>query len=153
MARKIRNTGRMIDVSSRLPVLEATLAEVPGLTAVFVYGSYGTPSQTPLSDVDIALLFADGGEPSVDQHTRLIGLVMEALREDDVSVTVLNRAPLAFQHKVLAEGRRLFVLDETALADFVERTVSRYSDFRIDETRFLDEYDRAVVEEYCSGPG
>jgi hypothetical protein len=75
------------------------------------------------------------------------------LHEDDVSVTLLNRAPLAFQHRVLAQGRRLLVRDEIAHADFLERTVTRYSDFAIDEARFFEEYDRALVEEYCGGTG
>jgi len=153
MTRKIRNTGRMIDVSARLPELESILSDVPGLAAVYLYGSYGTRFQTPLSDVDLALVFADGEEPSPRQHLELIGRITEALREDDVSVTILNTAPLAFRHRVLAEGRRLLLRDEIAHADFLERTVSRYCDFAIDEARFFEEYDRALIEEYCHGDG
>ncbi len=151
MTRKIRNTGRSIDVSRQLPALESMLAEVPGLAAAYLYGSYGTPFQTPLSDVDIALVFADGRVPSPQQHLELIGRVTQTLREDDVSVTILNNAPLAFRHRVLEQGRRLLVCDEIALADFVEQTISRYYDFAIDEARFFEEYDRALIEEYCHG--
>ena len=147
MTRKIRNTGRMIDVSERLPALESILGDVPGLAAVYLYGSYGTPFQTPLSDVDLALVFVDGEEPSPRQHLELIGRITEALREDDVSVTILNRAPLAFRHRGFGRrSRRLFLRDEIAHADFLERTVSRYCDFAIDEARFFEEYDRALIE-------
>jgi hypothetical protein len=52
---------------------------------------------------------------------------------------------------VLEQGRTLLVCDEIAHADFVERTISRYCDFAIDESRFFAEYDRALVEEYCHG--
>jgi len=131
MTRKIRSDGRAIDVSARLPALEETLREVPGLAAVYLYGSYGTPSQTPLSDIDIALVFQEGREPSPQQHLELIGRIIAALHEDDVSVTVLNDAPLALRHKVLAEGRRLLLLDEIAHADVLEHTITRYSDFAI----------------------
>jgi len=151
MTRKIRSDGRAIDVSAHLPALEETLGEVPGLAAVYLYGSYGTPSQTPLSDVDIALVFEEGREPSPQQHLELIGRIIAALHEDDVSVTVLNQAPLALRFKVLAEGRRLLLLDEIAHADVLEHTITRYSDFAIDEERFLREYDQALVEDYCSG--
>jgi predicted nucleotidyltransferase len=151
MTRKIRNTGRSIDVSEHLPALERAFRQVPGLASVYLFGSYETTSQTPLSDIDIALVFRDGHEPSPGQHMELIGTVTEALREDDVSVTVLNKAPLSFRHKVLAEGRRLLLLDEVAHADFVESTITRYSDFAIDERRFFEEYDRALVEDYGSG--
>ncbi len=153
MTRKIRNTGRMIDVSDRLPALVEMLDDEPGLVAVYLYGSYGTPDQTPLSDIDLGLLFTDDQVPTPKEHVALITRIIEVLREDDVSVTVLNKAPLAFQHRVLAQGRRLLVRDEIAHADFVERTVTRYSDFAIDEARFFEEYDRALVEEYCGGTG
>jgi predicted nucleotidyltransferase len=153
MTRKIRNTGRAIDVSAHLEEFKRALRDVPGLAAVYLYGSYGTPFQTPLSDVDIALIFGEEIEPSSAPQVELIGRVAGALHEDDVSVTILNRAPLAMQHSVLAEGRPLLILDEIAHADFVERTITRYSDFAIDEARFFEEYDRALVEEYCGGSG
>ena len=37
--------------------------------------------------------------------------------EDDVSVTVLNRDPVMFQHRVLATGRSLVCTDPRALAE------------------------------------
>jgi len=72
MTRKIRNTGRAIDVSAHLEKLKRTLGEVPGLAAVYLYGSYGTPFQTPLSDIDIALIFSEENEPSSAQYAGLI---------------------------------------------------------------------------------
>lgn len=153
MTRKIRNTGRAIDVSDRIPALVEMLGNEPGLVAVYLYGSYGTPDQTPLSDIDLGLLFTDDQVPTPKEHVALITRIIGVLREDDVSVTVLNKAPLAFQHRVLAHGRRLLVRDEIAHADFVERTVTRYSDFAVDEARFFEEYDRALVEEYYGGTG
>jgi predicted nucleotidyltransferase len=136
-----------------MPTLLELLGNEPGLVAAYLYGSYGTPDQTPLSDIDLALLYADDLVPTPTQHMALIGQITQTLREDDVSVTLLNRAPLAFQHQVLAQGRQLLVRDEIAHADFLERTVTRYSDFAIDEARFFEEYDRALVEEYCGGTG
>jgi len=153
MTRKIRNTGRAIDVSAHMAALVRLLGRVRGLAAAYLYGSYGSQFQTPLSDVDIGVLFSDGDEPSFKQRLQLIGRISEVLHEDDVSVTVLNSAPLAFQHRVLAEGRPLLICDEIAHADFLERTISRYGDFAIDEARFFEEYDKALVEEYCSGSG
>jgi predicted nucleotidyltransferase len=91
MARKISNSGRTIEVSSRLAALKEVLRGFPGLVAAYLYGSYGTPLQTPLSDVDIAVLFAKDEVPSSRRHLELIGLIVDALREEDVSVTLLNR--------------------------------------------------------------
>lgn len=151
--RKLHNDGKPIDVSAHLGRLEAALREVPGLAAVYLFGSYGTKYQTPLSDVDLGLVFTAGGIPDAEAHVTLIVKVTEALREDDVSVTVLNRAPLPLRHKVLAQGRQLFVFDDVALADFIEQTLGRYLDYQVDYARFLREYDTALVEEYGSGAG
>jgi len=153
MTRKIRNTGRAIDVSARLAALERTLRNVRGLAAVYLFGSYGTEFQTPLSDVDLALVFVDGATVTTKRLVELIGCITEALHEDDVSVTILNRAPLAFRFRVLAEGRLLLMLDEIAHADFLEATITRYSDFAVDEAGFKNEYDESLVEEYCDAAG
>ncbi len=128
VTRKIRNTGRTIDVDGRLPALERVLRGEESLVAVDVYGSYGTRFQTPLSDVDLAVLFADGSDPQGSGLMELIGTITGALREDDVSGLVLNRAPLAMQHRVLARGRRLIVVDEAPgdFEAFITAIVSAY---------------------------
>ena len=151
MIRKLRNTGRPIDIDDRLPELAHALREVPGLVAAYLYGSYGTPDQTPLSDVDLAVVYRAGEVPDFEQHLRLIGRVTGTLGEDDVSVTVLNRASVLFQRRVLREGRRLLVTDAVAHADFVESVIDRASDFDIDHRAFLREYDAALREDYGAG--
>jgi len=151
--RKLHNDGRTIDVSDRLPTLDAELRKVPGLAAVYLFGSYGTEHQTPLSDVDLAFVFAEGRVPDGKGHLSLIGTVTSALHEDDVSVSLLQRVPLALRFSILSKGRPLFVYDEIALADFVEETIDRYIDFAVDYEPFLRDYDRALVEEYARGAG
>lgn len=151
--RKLSHDGLRIDVDDRMPALETALREVPGLAACYLFGSYGTEWQTPLSDVDLALVFDSGRAPTFDDELELIGIVIEALEEEDVSVTVLNRAPLTLRFDVLSKGRPLFVFDEIALADFVEETIDRHGDFVVDRDRLAAEYDRALVEDYGHGSG
>jgi uncharacterized protein len=151
--RKLHNDGRRIEIDDRLPALEEALRGVPGLAACYLYGSYGTEWQTPLSDVDMGLIFRREQAPDFRGELALIGTVTDALREEDVSVTNLNRSPLALRFDVLSKGRPLFVFDEIALADFVEETIDRHADFAVDRDRFLAEYDRALVEEYVHGAG
>lgn len=148
MVRKLKVTGEPIRVDDELARLQSVFARHNGLAAVFLHGSYGTPEQTPLSDVDLAVVYRPGRLPTPDEELRLIGDVEDALGIDDVSVTVLNRAPLPFQFRVLASGRLLYCADAIALADFQERVCKLYGDFGIDYERFLSEYDRALVEAY-----
>lgn len=149
--RKIRNTGKVIDVKSRLDALGERFSAVPGLVAVYLYGSYDTPLQTPLSDVDLAVVFRGDTAPDADERLRLTGVAMDTLAEDDVSLTFLNRAPLPFQHEVLRTGRPLLVRDEVALADFRERVVHRYCDFVIDYEAMRTDYDEGLRQAHGSG--
>lgn len=149
--RKLRTDGRPFDVDARLPVLRELLGATDGLVAGYLFGSYGTPHQTPLSDVDVALVFRKGAVPSLDDELRLRGEILQALREEDVSIVILNRAQSPFQHRVLSEGRLLYCRDETALADFVEDVLRTYLDFSIDYRHFLQEYDQALRERYAHG--
>lgn len=149
--RKLRNTGVAIDVSAHLPALLEELRLNPAIVAVFLHGSYDTPYQTPLSDIDLAVLFRPGQVPDFDGHLELINQVTGDLHEDDVSVMILNTAPLSLQFAVVSKGRRLLVTDETALADFLETLFSRYGDFAVDEARFFAEYDQARREELAHG--
>ena len=151
--RKLRNDGVPLDIDNRLYELELSLRDIPGLCAVYLFGSYGSPHQTPLSDIDLALVFAPGRTSETPSETEITGRIVEALREEDVSVTILNRAPLVLQHKVLAEGRKLFLFDEIAHADFLERTLKLYCDFAVDYAAFLQDYDRTLAEEYADGTG
>lgn len=151
LMRKIRNTGKLIDVSSRLDTLVERFRDQPGLVALYLYGSYDTPQQTPLSDIDLAVLFEEGDAPGPRERLLLTGVAIEALEEDDVSLTFLNRAPLPFQHEVLRTGRPLLVLDDVALADFHQRVVHRYCDFAIDYEGMRADYDEGLRRAYGSG--
>lgn len=149
--RLLRVTGRPIDVEDRWDDLRQALERTPDLVAAYLFGSYGTKYQTPLSDVDLAFVFRLGREPDFDGEMSFRTDVLEAMREDDVSITILNKAPCVFQMKVLETGRRIYCADEIALADFVERVLNIHGDYIIDHKRFLKEYDAALVAEFGHG--
>jgi predicted nucleotidyltransferase len=146
--RKLRNDGKPIDLGSRLETLCEDLAGYEGLVAIYLYGSYGTSFQTPLSDVDLALVFRPDAVPDFSAQCELIGQAMSTLHEDDVSVTVLNHSPPVFQHRILSTGRLLRVTDPIALADFTEEVLRRHGDFVLKHRAFCREYDAALVEDY-----
>jgi predicted nucleotidyltransferase len=142
-------TGKPIDIEPYLDDLRNYLGGLDGLVAAWIYGSYGTPYQTPLSDVDLALLFRREKLPDFYGHGRLYTDIHAILHEEDVSVTILNRSPVLFQFRVLETGRQLVCSDPVALADFVESVISRHADYIVDHQRFCREYDQALVERYA----
>jgi predicted nucleotidyltransferase len=141
--------GKAIDVEPYLDDLRRYLEDLDGLVAAWIYGSYGTPEQTPLSDLDLALLFQRGRVPEFKRQLEIYAKIPEILhQDDDVSVTILNRSPVLFQFRVLETGRQLVCRDPIALADFVEFVISRHADYIVDHRRFAEDYDRALVERY-----
>ncbi|GAB6876933.1 type VII toxin-antitoxin system HepT family RNase toxin [Thermaerobacter litoralis] len=149
MVRKLRVTGEFLRVDERLGRLPGVFARFDGLVAAFLHGSYGTPHQTPLSDVDLAVVYRPERLPDLRELANLQGDVEDALGLEDVSVTVLNRTPLPFQLRVLTDGRVLYVADPVALADFRERVCKLYGDFEPDYRRLALDYDRALKEAYA----
>lgn len=149
--RKLSNDGVKIHVEDRLGSLEACLEGTEGLVAVYLFGSYGTPDQTPLSDVDLAFVFRPDALPSADSELQLRARVLDALRQDDVSITVLNRAPSPLQYRVLATGRLIYCASPVELADFVELVLNRHADFLPHYEAFLREYDAALADRGGSG--
>lgn len=140
--------GPATAVADRLPALVDRFREVPGLAALILYGSHGTARETPRSDVDLAVVFREDAPPTPEERLGLTSLAMEILRDEDVSLTFLDRAPLPFQHEVLRTGRTLLVQDDIALADFREEVVRRYCDFVIDYRLTLKDYDEGLRRAY-----
>lgn len=148
--RKLSNDGMRIDIEDRLGDLEVCLEETEGVVAAYLFGSYGTPDQTPLSDVDLAFVFRSDAAPSAEAELQLRARVLAALRQDDVSITVLNRAPSPFQYRVLSTGRLIYCASPVELADFVELVLNRHADFLPHYEAFLREYDAALALRYSS---
>ena len=141
--------GKKIDIEPYRDDLIRYLEGLDGLVAAWLYGSYGTPYQTPLSDLDLAVLFRRDRVPDLSEHGQLYIDLAEILHEDDdFSILILNRAPVLFQFRVLETGRQLVCRDPVALADFVEQVISRHADYIVDHQRFVEEYDQALVERY-----
>lgn len=143
-----RASGKAIDIEPYREDLLRYLEGLDGLVAAWIYGSYGTPYQTPLSDLDLAVLFRQDRVPDLSGEGKLHMDLARILHEEDFSVLILNRAPVRFQFRVLETGRQLVCRDPLALADFVERVISHHADFIVDHQRFIEEYDQALLEWY-----
>jgi predicted nucleotidyltransferase len=140
--------GKPIDIEPYREDLQKYLESQESLVAAWLYGSYGTPFQTPLSDLDLAVLYRRDRLPGLPEQGGVYTDLAALLHEEDLSITVLNRSPVLFQFRVLETGRLLVCRDPIALADFIESVISRHADFIVDHERFVHEYDEALVEQY-----
>lgn len=141
----------MINIDDRIPQLIQYFSRQEEILAAYLYGSYGTKYQTPLSDVDLALLFLPRTKLTARRCGEIISDIIDIANEEDINVVILNEANLLIQFGVLSTGRVLFVRDRGKLADFIERILKLYGDFQIDMKEFYREYDQGLREEFSKG--
>ena len=125
------------DINARLSTLGAALArECPDIEFVYLFGSLGTGSATPRSDVDLAIYVS----PSADQSlVRLEAARVSAkhLGTDAIDVVLLNTAPVALAGRVLTGRRVLFHRHPFLRHRYESSTARLFQDFRIREHRLL----------------
>lgn len=112
---------RNIDWESLQPVWES----IPDIVAVWAFGSARDGELRWGSDVDIGVLMAR--PPTFDEQLDLLGRLQGALQLDEVDLVILNEANVILRFEAVS-GRRLFVRDLSALAEFVSLTAREYED-------------------------
>jgi len=128
-----------VDLEQRLAGLgHAIAAATQDIEFAYVFGSVAARSQTPRSDIDVAIYVSDGA----DAHAARLDVAHAAakcLGTDAIDVVPLNRAPISLAGRVPASRR--VVLDRVPFARHrYESLVARmFQDFRIREHRLLAE--------------
>lgn len=116
------------------------------IMVLYLVGSHDTPYQTPLSDIDFAIISEQKLE--FEKQAQILGRFVDLLGTDNVDVIFLPGSGLPIQHKVISSGRLLYSRDETFLADFIECTIKSYGDFEIFLNRFYQDYDAGMRREF-----
>jgi predicted nucleotidyltransferase len=150
MARLDKKPG-FINIDHRLPALVKTFEKNKDILAAYLYGSYGTAEQTPLSDVDIAVLLNREVKDNFHKELKISAEIAEIAGNDDVNVLFLNAAPVLLQFRVIKNGRLLYAREQDELADFQELVCKLYADYMPDYLEFAREYDQALREAYSNG--
>jgi predicted nucleotidyltransferase len=106
--------------------------------AVLLFGSVARGDDTHASDVDICLVASS----AVESSTSRSDLQLEYAGSFDFDIAVYQRLPLYLRHRVLAEGRVLFVREEDRLYELALRTVQEFEDYRPLYEAYLEEVAR-----------
>jgi predicted nucleotidyltransferase len=132
-----RPAGYLDRVSNAADVLSKELPEKlgqhPEIAVAYLFGSQARGDAWAESDVDIGLVYRTRQTPRAvhervaDAVARDVGAVTGIERVDVVDLEA--QGPL-FCHRVLCEGRRLFVADEARRIDFESDAIVRGIDFR-----------------------
>jgi len=131
-------------VIERLPQLVEHFKQKPSVVAMYLFGSLVRGRIKPLSDLDFALLLHSKLNPEelFKEQLKLIGAACNCLGTDEIDLIVLNSAPPRIAHSILRTGRIMLVKDKKQLADFTEKVVKMYLDFK----PYQEAFDRAFMQ-------
>lgn len=114
----------------------------------YLYGSQARDESGPLSDVDIAVLFAPNlSKKARFRHVLTLGYELGVIiQRDDVQIVDLQEAPPLLRHRVYYDGRLLYCPDDairvkfetTALRDYVDTAPLRKLKEKYLYKRFTD---------------
>jgi len=100
------------------------------VSAAYIFGSYASDRQFPMSDTDIALFF--NSNVSSKEYGRLklkiMNELMELLSRDNIDVAILNTAPPLLSHEVTKKGVLLFSKNEKERLEYIAKSTMRYLD-------------------------
>jgi predicted nucleotidyltransferase len=106
--------------------LRERLGAETDVVAAYLFGSQARGTAGLLSDVDVAVLLRDAGDPT--RHLELIDAVAQVVGSERTDVVVLNDAPLALAYRIIRDGELLVSRDERARIRHWVATVDRYLD-------------------------
>lgn len=141
----------LININHKMDALVDYFRASRDIEAAYLFGSYGTEHQTPLSDVDLALLVTQGATISLTDELKLGAEITAIAGEEDIDLVILNKVPVTLQHRVLSTGRLIYRKEDSQLPDFIERVLKFHGDYHIDLANFYREYDEHLKEEYLDG--
>lgn len=114
------------DADALCTVVNLLQQELPGLRALYLFGSANHGALRSDSDIDLAVWQEDRIPP--ERRFDLAQRCAASLKRD-VDLVEIEGVPLSLQAQIVAEGRKLFVATPVALAFFENTILSRYTAF------------------------
>lgn len=128
----------LVSASQRLPA---------HVLAVWLFGSVARGTETPRSDVDIAVFLGAVPPATLEGQPFDLQFAFETALGVPVDLVVLNGAPVDLVHRVLRDGRLLLDRDRGARIRFEVKARNEYFDL----LPILEEYRRPRPERGASG--
>lgn len=136
-------------INKLIKKLEGFFRKEKNILTVYLFGSYGTEDQTELSDIDIAILFAD--TVSMLEELGIAAEIDFILKQGQIDLLNLNKASVILQHRVISTGEKIFERDSLTTADFIENTLKFYFDYGLVYKKFRDDFREELRGEYLNG--
>ncbi len=116
--------------------LKQALASEKSLVFAYLFGSFATGENTPLSDIDIAVYPAHN--PALDERLGIIQRLSKELRLDRLDITFLNRCEnLYLLEAILDHGILLLDRDPDLREYFEVMTHHKFLDFQFQRKLYM----------------
>jgi predicted nucleotidyltransferase len=134
------------DITVRIPVLIDQIKKDRDIVALYAFGSLAAGDLKSLSDLDFGILLSAklDKQKRFDRHLDLIGKFNVILKTEEVDLVLMNDAPMRFSHNIIKSGKLLHCASQLELADFVEKTIKIYLDFRYFRDAFDDTFLKGI---------
>lgn len=126
---KIQNLKLLI--KKRIKNLEKIFKK-EGVVLAYLFGSVAKGNVTPLSDIDIAVLFSNKvkRDEYFDKRLKLASEIDKALGVYKTEIICLNEAPPLLKHRAIFQGIVIFARDIKLKRNFEFRVLQEYEDFK-----------------------
>jgi predicted nucleotidyltransferase len=114
---------------------------------LYLHGSHARGTQGPLSDLDLAVLFAPGAARDVSALSAVVATLEDVSGRDDVDLVVLDSAGALIKDRVVRGGRLLFARSEVERIRFEAAAIKEALDFR----HYARVYDDALFRQIAAG--
>lgn len=106
-------------------IIATVLKHYPKSQGIYLFGSFGTDSQRPDSDIDIAILLTPLQAKEVSpQALNRCGLELARLLGRSIDLINARSVSTVFQKEIIAAGRLLYCADRYAVEEFEMLTLS-----------------------------
>lgn len=114
-----------------IKLLEENLGELK-IGIVYLFGSQIHGYTTPLSDIDIGVVFMnpDALKDSINLYTKLYDVFTDIFPgRQEVDIVLLQQTSPVFQYQVIKHGKVLYHCDPAFRANYEEQVTKEYIDF------------------------
>lgn len=109
-----------MELNRKLLEIIETIKTHPDVIAIYLFGSWAKGDQTPLSDVDIAVIIEN---PTPESEAEI-----GSFATPEIDIVLFHRLPLHIKFEVFRHGKELFVGDEEKLAEIKFKVMREYLD-------------------------
>ena len=124
----------MTRVLRRLRGLMEEVQRDEGVLALFLFGSYARGEEREDSDIDVCLVLQ--GRPDREEIVRK---QIEYLRFHQLDLHIFQALPIYIRHRILREGKLIYVRDEDRLYEMAFRTAQAFEDYKHLYRDYLEE--------------